>query len=343
MPHILRRKHHKQSQLTGAQLVLRALICLALLTALIPLRYANAATANTDSSNMLIYKVYNNPDTLFQPLPAPCEGDEICEANSTEHKKPFGPTAQSARAASTRSDMVEVETPEMWPYAPTVKLFSYWPSGEVTPCSGMMVDAKVTLTAGSCVYTHDPARCPSGDSSCWVTDVSAVPGYNDGETPFGQSGYESIMTWTDWTEAQNPAFDLAAIRLRNPIGETTGWLGVGFNNENTTFTVNTLTSTAYPQDPPYDGGSMYGWEGVVTDADSSDDIFYINGSFDTGRVGASLNGQNGVAYGVFSHSSPTFGIGITRITYAKFDSLRTFIEEGLPKEDNNYFFPIWYR
>lgn len=231
--------------------------------------------------------------------------------------------------------MTEVQTTDMWPISPTVKLFSYWPSGAITTCSGMIVDAKVTLTAGSCVYTHDPARCSGDDTACWVTEVSAVPDYIDGEAPYGKSGYESIMTWTDWTEAQNSAFDLAAIRLRYPIGETTGWLGLGFNEDGAAFTDETLANTAYLQDAPYDGERIYGWEGFVTDVDTGQpDLFYITGTCDTGRVGASLNSLNGVAYGVFSHSNPTYGIGVTRITYPKFDSLRTFIEEGLPKSDD---------
>jgi V8-like Glu-specific endopeptidase len=343
MPNFSRAEQNKQGQLHPAQLVLRALIGLILLAALLPLRQVNAAPAGADPLDMLIYKEYGNPDTTLQNMPPPCEGGDECDADSTDFYKPFGPTAEAALAAGSRSDMVEVMTTEMWPFAPTVKLFSYWPSGEMTTCSGMMVDARVMLTAGSCVYTHNPSLCSDGDSACWVADVSAVPAYADGEAPFGQSGYESIMAWTNWTEAQNQAFDLAAIRLRSPIGDTTGWLGVGFNNENAAFTGNTLANTAYLQDSPYDGESMYGWEGTVTDADSSDDIFYINGNCDSGRIGASLNGQDGVAYGIFSYSDLSLGIGVTRITYSKFDSLRTFIEEGPPKEDNVFFFPIIFR
>ncbi len=341
MPYFARGEQSRQHPPRGAQAAFRALIGLGMLVTLLPLRQADAQAQTTDPANQVIFKHFDGTETPPQPVLTDCDGGN-CDADSTEHKKPFGPTTQSAPAAGSRSDIVEIPDTEMWPNSSTVKLFSYWPAGETTACSGMLVDAKVVLTAASCIYSHDPALCTGSDSSCWVTDVSAVPAYTDGEAPYGRSGYESIMTWTAWTEGQNQAFDLAALRLRYPIGVTTGWLGVGFNTDNATFTENLLANSSYPQDAPYTGERMYGWDGVVTDADSSDDIFYLDGSCDTGRIGSSLySAHDGITYGVFSHNDAASGIGITRITYAKFDSLRTFIQEGQPKENKKYFLPFW--
>jgi len=106
----------------------------------------------------------------------------------------------------------------MWPYTPTVKIFSYWPSGAVTACSGMLVDALTLVSAGQCVFTHQSNLCPVGEDSCWVDDIEAVPAYDDGTVPFGESGYRTILTWTAWTEAGNSDYDLAAVQLRYPIG-----------------------------------------------------------------------------------------------------------------------------
>jgi V8-like Glu-specific endopeptidase len=345
MSYFVRGEQSEESRLCGVQVVFRALIGLVLLATLLPLRQVSAeehsGVFSNESGNQLVYKTFGDPELTYADLPAPCEGSDECDADSTDFYKPFGPMVEGASTSAGRSGMAEVQTTDMWPYTPTVKLISYWPSGEATTCSGMMVDAKVVLTAGSCIYSHDPALCADGDSSCWVSDVSAMPAYADGEAPYGQSGYETIMTWTDWTDGQNLAFDLAAIRLRYPIGVTTGWLGIGFNNDDAAFTENSLDNTSYPQDAPYDGERMYDWGGIVTDAATGQpDVFYIDGTCDTGRTGASLNGDDGVAYGVFSHNDATSRMGITRITYSKFDSLRTFIQEGQPKADDGDLIPF---
>ena len=75
------------------------------------------------------------------------------------------------------------------------------------------------------------------------------------------------------------------------------------------------------------------WSGQVTVEESSQDLLQVNGNFDSGWDGATLNAENGVAYAVVSSVNPAGGATLTRITYGKFDAIRTFIQEGLPKED----------
>ncbi len=309
------------------------LIGLFLILSLFPSTSSNAQSLDTvqadDSGGMLIYKTFGESETDLQPMPAPCDG-ENCDADSTPYYKPDFVTTTSAAG---RSNLVEVTNPDMWPFSPTVKIFSHWPSGDTTTCTGMMVGEKFVLTAAHCVYTHQPAYCPTGETACWVDDIEAVPAYQDGSEPYGESGYQTILTWTDWTDSQSSDFDLAAIQLRYPIGVSIGWLGVGFNTDNSYFTSNLFSSTAYPEESPYDGERMYDWSGPVDDAVTSDEVFYINHECDTGQLGATLNGENGVLYGVYAFDDAGTRTGITRITYAKFDSIRTFIQAGQPKSD----------
>ncbi len=306
-----------------------------LITALIlctwPVQTISAQSPSDDGEpsqeNQLIYKLFSG-DTYTAPLPPPCEA---CIEGHTDYFKPDIEPPGEHKYLMGGPDWVEVSAPLMWPFSPTVKIRSHWPVGEPTECSGMLVDARYILTAAQCVYTHSPERCPAGDDACWVEDLEVIPAYADGNEPLGKSGFSTIMTWTAWTEAQNFEFDLAAIQLRYPIGGYNGWMGVGFDLNNSLFTEFEVTSMSYPQNPPFYGEIMYLWEGSFTDAATSDEILYFDGSGDPGQSGAAYNRNNGITYGVFSHNDPVLGAAVTRITYQKYDALRTFIEEGMPK------------
>jgi V8-like Glu-specific endopeptidase len=333
MLHLFDRKKRNNGKPKAIRRFFNLLLGIILLLTFIPNNSSSAQNLNSvyadDPTGMLIYKTFGDPETDLQPPPAPCEG-ENCDADSTAFYKPY---SVGSLSSESRSDLIEVTSPQMWPFSPTVKIFSHWPAGTTTTCSGMMVEAKYVLTAAHCIYSHAPENCLEGESACWVDDIEAIPSYQDGDQPFGESGYQTILTWKDWTISQDTNFDLAAIQLRYPIGASIGWLGVGFNNDDSYFTNNVLSSSSYPEDPPYDGERMYVWNGMVDDAVSSDEILYLNHDSDSGQMGGTLNGENGVAYGVYSLDIADTQTGVTRITYAKFDSIRTFIQEGQPKSD----------
>ncbi len=331
MYHIFGRIQKKKGESQGKRVFFSLLIGIALILVFISFNSSSARDLDSiqadDTAGMLIYKTFGEPVTDLQPLPAPCEGDN-CIADSIPYYKPFSGTSS---AEGSRSGLEVVSSPEMWPFSPTVKIFSHWPSGTTTTCSGMMVEAKYVLTAAHCVYSHLPENCPEGEDACWVDDIEAVPAYQDGSEPYGESGYQTILAWTDWTESQNADFDLAVVQLRYPIGASIGWLGVGFNTDDSYFTNNIFTSTSYPEESPHDGEYMYDWTGTVDDAASSSEILYLDQGCDAGQLGATLNGDNGIVYGIYSFDDSGSQTGVTRITYSKFDSIRTFIEVGQPK------------
>lgn len=293
------------------------LTCLLLLPAFLP-----AQPALAQGENLLIFKTYGDPTPQTASLPAPCTG-EACDSGATTYYKPF-----TLFIPSDPGIPPEVN-PSLWPNAPTVKILSHWPSGETSACSGTLVDAKYVLTAAHCTFTHIPDYCAEGDSACWADELEVIPAYQGGEAPAGRSGYESILTWTDWTEAASPAYDLAAIKLRYPLGAEVGWLGLGFVADDAFFLNNPFAQAGYPESAPEDGETMTFWSGMVSSA--SADFLYLANDLDAGWDGATLNGENGTAYGVISETGA--GTALTRLTYAKFEAIRTFIKEGQPKGD----------
>ena len=293
------------------------LACLLLNPALLPTRPVSA-----QGESLLVFKTFGDPNPQTAPLPAPCTG-ETCESGSTAYYKPF-----NAFIPSDPHIPPDVN-PSLWPNAATVKLLSHWPSGATSACSGTLVDAKYVLTAAHCTFTHIADHCAEGDTSCWVDDVEVIPAYQQGEAPAGRSGYESILTWTDWTETAAPASDLATIKLRYPLGAEVGWLGLSYVADDTYYLNNAFTLTGYPLFPPYYGETMSFWSGMVSSISS--DLFYLTDDLDEGWEGASLNDENGLVNGVVSATGT--GSTLVRLTYAKYEAIRTFIAEGQPKED----------
>jgi len=305
---------------------LRLLVCLLIIAILFPCLPIHAQTPTPESEGLLIYKAYNDPTPVTYALPVACSG-ENCNSGSTSYYKPFTPFISSNVNASP------VENPSLWPYAATVKILSHWPSGATSTCSGSLVDAKYVLTAAHCIYSFTPDYCNTGDATCWVEDIEATPAYQGGEAPAGRSGYETIMTWTSWTENRMGEYDLAAIKLRYPLGAQVGWLGAGYDLDNVFFTDNTFALYGYPEAAPQNGQDMTFWSGQASIFNASDDLLQVAGNFDLGWEGATLNAENGVAYGVISSINNGTDVTLTRITYTKFDAIRTFIQEGQPKED----------
>ncbi len=286
-------------------------------------------TISSETTNLLIFKDFGK-EPYTGSLPEACTGN--CDHDSTPWYKP-----DENPAPYTRSELTEAPTTGMWPYTPTVKIYSHWPSGEVTTCSGMLVQALTLVTAGQCVYTHQADLCPVGKESCWVEDLEAIPAYADGEDPYGKSGYQTILTWTAWTEAENSAYDLAAVQLRYPIGAALGWLGVGFNTNDSDFLTNEFTSTSYPVSAPFNGEAMAEWTGTFSAAET--DTLHTENTGDDGQIGAGfygadgiVYGTDGIVYGILTNPDAGGESIITRITYEKFAAIREFIELGMPKE-----------
>jgi len=326
------RLQNKLNFAPGRAFVIALLACIILFASFFPTSSVSAqaetpneaAAESLDPENLLIFKTFGDPAAQTQPLPAPCSGD-ACGSGTTAYDKPFTAFIPSDDA------LPPAENPSLWPNAATVKLLSHWPSGATTTCTGTLVDAKYVLTAAHCIYSHQTENCAQGDSACWVDDLEALPAYQGGEAPAGRSGYESILTWTDWTELASPASDLAAIKLRYPLGAEVGWLGIGFNADDAFFTGNAFALSGYPESAPYNGEDMAFSSGTVTGV--SDDLLYLAEDLDAGWEGAALAADNGVAYAVLSAALSGSGAILTRLTYSKFEALRTFIQEGQPKED----------
>ena len=137
-------------------------------------------------------------------------------------------------------------------------------------CSATVVGSRshtLVWTAGHCV--HD-ATLGGGFASNWTF----VPGYRDGERPFGTWPAGQLFTTRAWGEQGNPRQDLgAALLVRDPEGrgieDVVGARGIGFDRRRPGL----LAAFGYPAEPSlfhleFDGERLYGCSSAVTGRDN---------------------------------------------------------------------------
>jgi hypothetical protein len=92
-------------------------------------------------------------------------------------------------------------------------------------CSGMMVSRSMVLTAAHCIM--------NGSTNEFYDDgILAFPGYHNGEENMDvpSSSVESIYTFKRYIDGASH-YDMALLQLLEPIGNQTGWIGIGFESD----------------------------------------------------------------------------------------------------------------
>jgi V8-like Glu-specific endopeptidase len=129
-------------------------------------------------------------------------------------------------------------------------------------CSGSVVNSpagNLVLTAGHCVIDPGPGT--------HATDIVFIPGYRDGNEPFGEWPATSFTTTPQWestTSTGNPddsdeAGDIAILTLAGRPGDgatiqgVVGAVGIAFNQARS----QTYMQYGYPAEFPYDGSRLY--------------------------------------------------------------------------------------
>jgi V8-like Glu-specific endopeptidase len=109
----------------------------------------------------------------------------------------------------------EVLDPTVSPNSTNGRLFGHIDGLGDYSCSATVLDTtngRVILTAGHCVFDPRLLR--------FARDLSFVPAYSDGTTPFGVWEWTSLLTTRQWVVAGNSNFDYAAIKLATVNGSS---------------------------------------------------------------------------------------------------------------------------
>jgi len=148
----------------------------------------------------------------------------------------------------------EVLTPyTTYPFATIGKLFFNQGNGRYV-ASAAAIGKNGVWTAGHCVHSGN------GQPSGWSSNLVFVPGYKDGQAPFGQFTMRQLWCRTSWYLHGNPGglFEDMGGAIMNPLNGRTlaqvvGWLGFAWN-----FPRNQVwTSLGFPAAPPFNGQRMF--------------------------------------------------------------------------------------
>jgi hypothetical protein len=126
-----------------------------------------------------------------------------------DRDSPDSPPARSPRTLAGATVNAELGDPSAYPDRTHGKVFFRLGRRSYT-CSATVLDSpkgNVVITAGHCVHPGKPKK---DFASKWTF----VPGYEDGESPFGRFPFKRLYALRGWTRKGNYNYDIATAKLR---------------------------------------------------------------------------------------------------------------------------------
>jgi V8-like Glu-specific endopeptidase len=220
-----------------------------------------------------------------------------------------------------------------YPYTSIVKLIMTFPDNKVYVGSGAMVDGFHVLTAGHVTYS-------SADGG-WAKSIKVIPEMSGNNQPYGYAWmtYErTYNSFINYDAAHNHSTatnirDIGLLTLDRNIGNQTGWMSYGYDNNDGRFAAGRIFNTAgYPAAGGYDGQYMYRTSGGIAGLSSDKQaIQYYQSSITTygGQSGspvweyiASTNSRTILGVHVAGSGTASSLNFATRITQAIFNDLQ---------------------
>ena len=169
-----------------------------------------------------------------------------CPENQSNYGDLFNPPSESAvsnEAPCPASDYSWAYDYENTRYPERVngRLFFTTDEGFLAVCSASLINRRQLLTAGHCV---------SNGNGAWFSNFYFIPGFKDGEQPFGQGYLDRIFVFINYFETGIWSHDFAMAILTTDMGESLGYLGfaAGWDPAD----LNWL-QFGYPAQEPFDG------------------------------------------------------------------------------------------
>ena len=120
-------------------------------------------------------------------------------------------------------------------------------------CSASSFGSFHLLTAGHCIYNHDPNGDGNTADAKWADEIWAWAAQTDVVNPFGGADYPYgfakvtiLDTYYGWIDNQDLNFDVAYVALDRRVGDRTGWMWREAN-----LTTSMLNFNGYPAETPY--------------------------------------------------------------------------------------------
>lgn len=202
-------------------------------------------------------------------------------------------------------------------------------------CSAFSAGSFHLLTAGNCIYNHDPNNDGNTSDAKWADDVWAWTAQTDRVDPIGVPDHpwgisEAVMlrSYAGWTQHSNFDHDWGVITLDRRRAERSGWMGRESN-----VTTTDLNIGGYPVETPYvPADNFFQYHGFDANNVAGYTTFRINLNafvFGGHQGGPSyrFDGTSRFVQGIHSTSNRVGEATDTRLTSGKLSDINTFIAD----------------
>jgi V8-like Glu-specific endopeptidase len=223
-------------------------------------------------------EILEPPGARLEPLTVPLsDSEQIGWLPGVRGGQPTPlPLADVPAGATPPSPLLNTTS---FPFSSVYKLLMRFQSGGIDyyyVCSAASTAPFHLITAGHCIYNHDPNKDGStGDATfasevwAWAAQTDRVTPFGIADHPYGEARGTFLRTYTGWTGSGNLDHDWAAITLDRRVGNHTGWMGRETNTPTTA-----LNFSGYPTETPYvPAGTLFQYPGF----DANNVLGYTSG------------------------------------------------------------------
>lgn len=233
--------------------------------------------------------------------------------------------ARANRTIIGTDDRVQVTQTSQYPFTTLGFVYAEFDDNTAGGCSGTMIAPNLVLTAAHCVYRTETSQ--------WATFVAFVPGRNGREAPLGKFEAQQWTITQGYLDQSGKEYgydhlfhDIAVLELKQPAGQVTGWLPVGYNDKLAGFYGNII---GYPGDKP--DGTLWSVSCPIDPNFIAPSLFEMECDTYEGTSGSSIyayykNDDKRVVYGVNIAGTDQANYGL-RITGPYFEYLQAFLNK----------------